>query len=381
VTVYGTLDVNFQTTRAYGTPAPVRSRFAVSTDSSNIGVRGGYDASEYIGAVYQCETSANVDGINASGICNRNSRVGLTGTWGTLFFGNWDTPFKAAIYGTKADDPFNKTDVFGYQSLLGSPGFNYRSGGWSTASNTAISGFDVRGNNSVAFHSASWFGLSSKLQYGANEFKNATGSQNPELYSAALNFDYGPFSLAAAVELHEDAYGLSAINTAVGTFGSGSTNGVVFSEKDTAWRVAAGYQLDSPVGATTLSGMFEQLDYKQERAAATAVKEYKRNAWSVALKHRLGDEELRARFSQADKGSVTLGGPGGNTDGYGASELIVGYSHYFAKSLQGYVSYAKINNARNAQYTFTIGGSSAVAGVTAKGADPQALGLGVRYGF
>jgi predicted porin len=389
VTVYGTINVNLQYTEAAGATTAannVKSRFAVSTDSSNIGVRAALKLSDMLGGVAQCESSAAVDGINAAGICGRNSRVGLTGAWGTLFYGTWDTPFKAVAYGTKADDPFMNTDVFSFQSMMGSPGFNYRSGGWSTASNTQIIGFDVRANNSVAYHSPSWNGVSAKLQYSANEFQNATGTQSPQLFAAGVNWDYGPFSVLAAYETHGDGFGLAGINSAAGTFGSTAVNGtgsatIPNSSSDSAWRVGAGYQLDSPAGATTIGALFEQLKYEQGGAPVGAVKEYKRTAWQVALKHRYGSHELRARYSTADAGDVTLNGATGSTTGYGASMYALGYAYYLTGALQAYVSYAKITNDNNARYTFSIGGSPAVAGATPAGADPSAVGLGCRFAF
>ncbi len=393
-TVYGTLNVNFQITAARNaTDAAqnVKTRNAVSTDSSNIGVRGSLIVNEYVGATYQCEISANVDGINAAGICGRNSRIGVTGNWGTLFYGNWDTPFKAVAYGTKADDPFMNTDVFGYQSIMGSPGFNYRSSAWATASDTKIAGFDVRASNSVGYHSPKWNGLSAKLQYSANEFKNASGTQSPELYGAATNWDYGPISILATYERHDDGYALAGISgTATvarpGTFGATAPNGtgsatVPISSVDTGWRVGAGYQLDSPVGATTVGATYEELDLQQGGAPAGAITEYKRGAWQVALKHRYGAHELRARYSQAASGSVTLNGGGGSTSDYGARMLAVGYAYFFASTFQAYLHYGQIFNDAKAQYTFSIGGSPAVAGSTPKGADPFALGLGLRYAF
>ncbi len=410
-TLYGTLNVNFQITSATGATTAtqdVKSRNAVSTDSSNIGVRGNLKVDEWVGATFQCETSANVDGIGASGICNRNSRLGLSGPWGTLFYGNWDTPFKAATYGTKADDPFEKTDTFGYQGIMGSPGFNYRSGGWSTASNSSTMGFDVRANNSVAYHSPKFHGLSAKLQYSADEFKNFSGTRNPELYGAVINFDYGlspaiAVSVLAAYERHHDGFALAGINPVppptptttpptppvpyVPLFGATTTgnttgsNTVPNGSTDSAWRVGAGVQIDSPAGATTVSGMYEQLTLEQDRAPAGAITEYKRSAWQVALKHRYGDHELRGRYSQAAAGDVTLNGGGGSTTDYGASQFALGYAYYFTASLQGYLHYTQIKNEANAQYTLTIGGSPAVAGSTPKGADPSAVGLGLRWAF
>lgn len=400
VSIYGTLNVNFQITAARGATNPaqtVEARNALSTDSSNIGVRGGLTVNEYVGATYQCEISAAVDGINPAGICGRNSRLGVTGNWGTLWYGNWDTPYKAVAYGTKVDDPFMNTDVFGFNGVMGSPGFNYRSSGWSTASNTSTPGFDIRANNSVGYHSPKFYGLSAKIQYSADEFKNANGNQNPNLYGAALNWDYAvvtagdvkvSLSVLGAYERHDDGYALPGINAAAGAaFGSTAANTAVAtaalpsSTVDSAWRVGAGVQLDTSAGATTVGGMYEKLTLEQGQVAVGAITKYERGALQVALKHRYGDHELRARWNQAEKGSVTLNGAVGSTVGYGATMLALGYAYYFAPSFQVYLHYAQILNGFNAQYTFSIGGSPAVAGLTPRGADPKALGLGLRYAF
>jgi predicted porin len=390
VTVYGTLNANFQATQAKGATNPaqdVASRWMVSVDSSNIGFRGGLSVNQWIGAIYQCETGVAANGLSGATLCNRNSMVGVSGSWGRLFLGNWDTPFKAVATGTKADDPFLSTDVYGFNAIMGSPGFNYRTSAWVTSSSTPIAGFDIRASNTVAFQSAPWKGLSLKLTYAANGFKNASGSQDPNLYSAAVNWEYGPFSVMAAYERHDDGFALVAINPSAGAaFGSTAANTAgtataANSTVDTAWRAGAGYQLDSPIGATTVGVLADELLLKQARAAAGAVTQYRRLAWQVALKHRAGDHELRARFDKAEAGSCSLNGPACSADGYGATHVSVGYAYYVAPSFQTYLSFTKITNQRNAQYTFSIGGSPTISGTTPKGADPEALGLGVRYAF
>ena len=397
VTIYGTLNVNFQSTKAGGATNPannVSSRTAVSTDSSNIGFRGVEDLGGGLKAVFQCETSANVDGIGVSGICSRNSNVGLSGAWGTLFYGNWDTPFKAVTYGTKVGDPFLSTDVFAYQSIMGSPGFNYRSGGWVAGTPTnptrttvanVVTGFDIRASNSIAYWTPKWNGLSAKLQYSATEFESASGAISPELWSAAVNYDVGGLSLLAAYERHNDGYALGGINPAAPfKFGATAANSIAgTTSKDTAWRVGAGYEFKwGAAGATTLSALYENLKLEQTGGAAGSVAEFKRDAWQVALTHRMGNHELRARYSDADQGDCALvGGAACSTSGYGAKMYALGYAYHFSKRTQGYAFYTKIKNEQNAQYTFSIGGSPAVAGSTPAGADPQAIGVGIRHSF
>ncbi len=402
-TFYGTLNVNLQWTEAMGatnSAADVKPRTSVSIDSSNLGVRGSVDVREWLQVVYQCESGATVDGVFSStfSICNRNSRLGLASAkYGTLFYGNWDTPYKAQAYGTKADDPFLNTDVYGMASLLSSPGFNYRSGGWSTSSNSTIIGFDVRASNSVGYQSPRWSGVSFKLQYAVDEFKNPSGTQDPRLYSAVVNYDSGPLSASAAWERHDDGFALVGINPAAAAPGTGSANSTFGAtagntagsataaahSTDTAWRLAAGYgQAWGSAGETTVSAMVEGLMLDQKKQPAGAVKRFQRVAWQLGAKHRIGDHELRARFSMANRGSCKLeGGAACSTSGYGAWDLALGYAYYLLPTLQGYVFYTRIENERRAQYTFTVGGSPAVAGATPAGADPQALGLGLRYTF
>jgi predicted porin len=230
-------------------------------------------------------------------------------------------------------------------------------------------------------------GLSAKVQYSANEFESDNGVLSPQMYGAALNFDWGPLSVLAAFEFHEDAYALALANpAAVGSaprqaaFGSTAANSSAISSKDWAWRVGAGYQIVTPAGATTVGALFEQLTLGQETAAAGAVTEFKRWAAQGSLKHRITDHELRARFNVADAGDCTLAGGGAcSTDGYDAQMLSVGYAYHFAPSTQAYVSFTKIWNEQNAQYTFSIGGAPAVAGATRRNGDPQALGVGIRH--
>jgi predicted porin len=408
VTVYGNLNVNLQSTMAKDATDPTKSvdsRWAVSTDSSNVGVKAQAELSFGLTGLAQCETSANVDAISVAGICNRNSRVGLQHEFGTLFYGNWDTPFKTATYGTKIDDPFGNTDVFGYQSLMGSPGFNARSGGWVTAAagaadaagpfpaGSSIHGFDTRANNSVAYHSPKLFGASAKLQYSVDEFASADGRLNPTLFSAGVNYEWKGLSVAAAFDRREDAAGLATINKAAATdgtpaaafaFGATAGNTTTLGSVDWAWKVGAGYEFATPIGTTTVSALIDQLTYAQDDAPANSIAEYKRFAYQVAAKHRYGDHELRVRYNaategdceEADGSTITC-----DTEDYGATQFTVGYALHLSKAAQAYVSYTKIMNDEKATYTLTIGGAPAVAGATVAGADPQAVGLGIRYAF
>jgi predicted porin len=382
--IYGTFNVNGQyfeaskPTGAAGTS--VAGRYGISVDSSNLGVRGTADTGRFgLGVVYQCETSATVDGSAAIGLCNRNSRLGLTSNFGTIFYGNWDTPYKAAWYGTKADDAFGNTDIYDAAALLSSPGAKVTSTAGSTASNApaANATFAVRAANSIAYHSPKFSGIQVKAQFTPNENANTAGTQTGNLYSLAVNYDAGPLSVFAAVERHDDWQGLSTI----GATGFDNTKNT----SDAGFKFGAGYELGTPFGSTTIGAVVEGLAYTYQHTtglAATAVKQYTRQAMMVNLKHRMGDHEFRARYAYADNGDCKLaGGATCNFDiGKGAQNWAIGYAFYLSKAAQLYAYATKLENERAATYTFATAGPPAKTNYTA-GADLFGAGLGMRYAF
>jgi predicted porin len=393
---YGTLNVNFQYVEinspvkvGAATPVSVSGRFGPSTDSSNIGIRGTADTGQFgLGVVYQCETSANLDGVGIAGICGRNSRIGLSHQYGTLFYGNWDTPYKAIWYGTKADDAFGNTDIYDAAGLMGSPGFKTKSSAGNSATGPAVAGppavaatatFNVRAANSVVYHSPKFFGAQVKAAYSSNEFANNSGSLTGQLWSAGINYDRGPFSILAAYERHEDWAGLNVVGQIpAAAVGSKSTI-------DQGVRVGAGYELGSPFGTTTIGAVWEWLDLGYDNTsglAAGTVKSASRQAAMVNLKHRTGNHEFRARYSLADGGDCSLQGGGAcSPTGLGAQQYALGYAYYLSKAAQVYVFATKIENERNATYTFATAGPAALTGGWGAGADPFGTGLGIRYAF
>jgi len=378
VQIYGTLNANFQVTERSGATAAgttglatlaatptglnAKSRNAMSVDSSNLGFRGTENLGNGWKATFQIETSANIDGDNQTPLANRNSKVGLAGQFGEVFFGNWDTPFKAVTYGNLVQDPFRMTDVFGYQSIMSSPGFNQRSAAYSSLANKAS--FDNRANNTLAYWTPAYNGFSGKIAYSANEGRTAT--LNPSLWSAAVNYNSGPLSLLYAYEEHKDAFGLTVMQAA--STGTAS--------KDNAHRFGAGYQF----GGTTVSAVWERLDFENSGAVA-GVTSYKRDAWQLGLLHRAGNHEFKLRYNKAQDGSCSNVAGNCSTSGLGAKQWTLGYGYHFSKRTEGYVFYTKLANDRSASYTLTIGGAAGVISGAGVGSDPSAAGLGIRHTF
>lgn len=380
VQVFGTLNVNLQYSGAEGSTNSaqnVKPRFGVSIDSSNIGVRGTLELTGGLKAIYQCETQASIDGEDTRALCNRNSRVGISGDFGTIFLGNWDTPYKAGSYGTKADDPFGNTDVFGFQGVMGSPGYGARSSAYgATAAATTTASFDQRAANSLAYWSPKFSGVSFKLQAATDEYSNAAGTIRPYLVAGVLNYDAGNLSVLGQFEYHYDSFGIRTVS------GANAGNSA---SKDAAFRLAAGY--DFALGDSTLNlmGMVESLGYTQKNAT-DGFKSYNRVAYLVGGKYRMGDHELRARFSAALNPSIKAFDGGtlaaGAEDNLGAKSFAVGYAYHLAKSTQVFLYYTQIMNDDRARYTFGVSGAAAVVGAnTPAGSNPSAIGLGTRVAF
>ena len=146
------------------------SRFRMTSGTSNVGLRGELSLGEHIRAFIQVENMVNTDGdspVLISPWANRNSGVGLTGDYGTLFFGNWDTPYKYPtlfVGALRGLNPFDNT-------LTGNPGFNIP--GTTTqngrASSRSDAAFNRRQGNSIQYWTPTWHGVSARLGVSLNE--------------------------------------------------------------------------------------------------------------------------------------------------------------------------------------------------------------------
>jgi predicted porin len=85
-----------------------------------------------LNAIFQIESGLNMDAgstspnttnTNGSGVwASRNSNIGLSSSkLGTLFYGNWDTPYKT-LTNTGTFDSFWATGIANGNTMIGTPG-------------------------------------------------------------------------------------------------------------------------------------------------------------------------------------------------------------------------------------------------------------------
>lgn len=377
--------------------ADLVSRNRVSSNSSNIGFRGTEDLGiAGLKAIFQLESGLNID-AGGGNLGGRNSNVGLSGPWGTVFYGIWDTPYK---FVTLRQDAWYATGIAAGTQIYGGPGFNV---GTTTQSGrvgvtavqavvpgttTPIAGvfttagvagapdasFDRRQGNSVQYWTPLFAGLSARLAYSANEQRsadNANPNIDPTIASGAVLYENGPIYANLTYEHHKDYFGLFGL-TNVAASGPSATNQ---GSNDRGYKVGVGYTL---FGTTTINLVVERLEYEVGQTAAGAVTEYNREAVYAAVLHKIGPGTIRVSWGKGFSGDCEVNGAAAcSTAGLAAQGASVGYSHSFSKRTDLYVLYTYVDNERLASYNFGVNALSG-AGV---GSDPSGFALGVRHAF
>ena len=374
VQIYGTLNADFESVEATGAASGQNfaSRSRVTSNSSNIGFRGGEDLGSGLKAFFQIESAVNFDdGTTAGFWASRNSGVGLQGGWGQLTLGQWDSPYR---YSTLRFDPTGDTGIAAASGILGGTGVVTAGQGGSTFAQRAS--FDRRVGNVVQYWTPSWNGLSGRFAYGATD--SALGSATtgvaeglglkPSLYSAMANYDAGSLYATLAYERHKD---FQPLNTLLGAPAS--------SGRDDAWKAGVSYKF---ADAFTLGGIFESLHYRADDINGLGALERKVNNWYVVGKYETGAHSIALSYGQ--KGEEKLSGAGfSDLSDSKAHQISARYSYSFSRRTQLYAIATRITNGSNAFQEF---GNSPLTATSvfrdpSRGADPTGYGIGMIHSF
>ncbi len=152
----------------------------VSSNSSILGFRGKQAIDEQLSVGWQLEST--VDVVNTGWVMDRDSFLSLTGNWGTLRSGQFDTPMKILR---------NRTDFFSNQL-----------GDARNIVHTAHLPLDRRLKNSVAYQTpVMGGGFIGNIQYSANTAAGGSQDTDNAALSASLEYKADSFWLAIA---HDD---------------------------------------------------------------------------------------------------------------------------------------------------------------------------------
>jgi len=325
----------------------------LQTPGSEIGFRGEENLGGGMSAWFQCASTADFRGVSGDGWCTRNSALGIKGSFGNIYVGNWDTPFKRAMINTGGRD----TGAFVTAFLLAGNSTTTDQGG-----NAGV--FKRRQRNLITFDSPNFSGFA--VQGAFSSTNNSTGitstsaDAKPRIWSLAGTYKAGPLELAAAYEKHTKAYPNAA-------------GAATFAGDEEGWYVAAAYQL----GSVKLGGQLT------EQKADTAVntnakaKAYQLGAeWKVA-----GPHNVHFGYTVADDMKGTVGAAMGSrpvvnaANNTGAKLWQVRYLYDISKRTTASIGYVSLKNDASANYD--LGGMTG----TGTGAKNSAFALSLTHKF
>jgi predicted porin len=340
----------------------------------------------------------------SQGFASRNSKLAISGGFGEVNYGFWDTPYHQASAAYELWGAAVGSNAAHSASLL--------SGASGVQAATASSTNQLLGNGTgarvmgISYYTPVMSGVQAKIMYSPNEQKESAsvaGAANntkfdPSLWSMNLTYNNGPLALALAYETRKDISAGQMLasathGTAVSTFGvhngvvaaatglAGALGahavGTVTGSKDTFWRLGGKYAF----GAFTVSAAWDRSEWKLQHnnTVANVLEGYKRNAYFLGGAYAMGKHTFGVQYARANDGSCGTNSGVCSTAGLAANQWSLGYSNALSKRTNVYVNWTRIRNDSQGFYDFAITPVGVAAG--SRGADPQFIGAGMRHTF
>jgi predicted porin len=339
-----------------GSNGDLKNRYSVDVYNSRIGFRGREGLGGGLSAIWQMEQRVRFDDAGAGFWASRDSFVGLTGGFGTLRLG---------IFDTIHNDYGNVTNFWGIKSghFLSSTSVLTDSG-----LGTGGVGFDVRKSNSVKYETPEFGGFQAGLSWSPDEAKGNPGREgfNASLWAAAVKWSSGPLYLSAQYEQHNDMFD--------GSVTSGlATNAVpdAGSSKDRSMRVSARYSITP---AHRLSGDIGRLQYEEDGPGL--FRSHKKTVFQVGWEASWGGPwRSVVTFARAADGECELSTGDCSTEGLKTSQLSAGVAYDLSKRTFVYTGFARQSMGESALY------DNWTNGVPPRGAAVTQWGVGVTHNF
>jgi predicted porin len=321
---YGKINVDVESVKSdkvANTAADASSLNRVQSNASRFGFNGTENLGGGLQTVYQFE--AQIDTVNTSGTPfngTRNSRIGLQGGFGTIFAGNWDSPYKVSHNKLEL---FDNTTVFTTNALVGVTG-NGKS-------------YVTRQNNVIEYMSPNMGGLTVQVAYSMDSGKTAT--QNKTTTSVAGMYENDMLYAALAYETRAD-------QTTLG-------------KSDSATRLVAAFKYPNGLIGVTLE--------KMSVANSTSTTASQSNTELVGT-YNAGPSSFGIAYAKdGDYNSVS---------DTGANQLSLRYGYNFSKATELYAAYTSISNG-NATTTYGFNNQSATTAFPTRAVGAKQTGLGV----
>jgi predicted porin len=316
----------------------------VQTPGSAVGFKGQEQLGGGLSAWFQCETSADIRGLNQDGWCSRNSAIGLKGGFGNIYMGKWDTPMKRSYVGQVG---VADTGLGGFAFILaGNSTGTGVIGGQGASQSIGRNVFKRRESGLVTYESPNFGGFQVLAAYSianATSVVNATTNEKPRIGSLAGMYSNGPLNVALAYEKHWD----------VGTGGAGVGGGT--GQDDRGWTLGASYNF---MGNLLLGAQFTDMRFETSTGTAKKQTWFLGGDWNFA-----GPHHVTGGFGYARDGK----GSGANIGGANAPIVIgsdtgaklynIAYQFDLSKRTNTRLGFVYLDNDSSAVYT--LGGLAA----------------------
>jgi len=378
------------------------SKWDVMSHASNYGIRGRENIGGGQTAWFQIEQNAPMERSNNVAITpgSRNSAVGIQGSWGNAFMGQWTTPWADldALWGIGTVGGLGPiTSIIGRRETTGTaPNPNCTNGHLSPATGTCDAveagggvghAFWRRASQAVFYQSPVFAGVQIKVMYQTNEGKSTVATPtgtvvqaDPSMWSASAQWAGmgGRLRVGAAIDAHKDF----------------TTAG----QTDNGFRVTGGWNF----GFVDVGLAYETMTYKTVAGDCDA----KQYGFGVAIP--IGQGAIRGSYaiakdikgtydgSAAPAGTFGAGSCGAapsatiDASDNGAKTWNIGYEYRFSKRTTVGLGYAAIDNDQGAVFTWTglpptqgggAGPVGSVANTPLPGSDPSVFFVNMVHRF
>lgn len=272
------------------------SALNLSSNSSRVGFRAGHDLDDALRAIVQIEGQVNIDNTNTDVLTFRNSFAGLTGGWGTVRAGRFDTPNKILRI---------RTDLFGNQV---GDARNVIRGNYA-----GNQGFDERFRKGIAYTTPQVNGFFADVHYSVDTQENARSvdDNDNDAWSASITYHDGP--LYAAISHERWNFSDAEIEDEDGNMVR------AYPEERDVTRIAAYYDI---------------ANFRFTGLAQTA-SDPDDDAYGIGVRYAVvPDVHLKTQYYRLD----------GDADETSADLFAVGVNYAYASNTTFYLNYAQIDN-------------------------------------
>lgn len=349
---------------------------------------------EAIRANFQCEQFTYHNRGTSTGLCNRNSKTSLSGSFGEIMFGQWLLPYNEMV--AQWVDPFYDAGDDSHTSIMGSIGYgtifynggNFESDPAETGADFDYSkgvtnqGFNRRQEEIIQYFSPNMNGLTFRIATTsmANSDKDittGTGSAtvDPRIWSMGVAYEStlansDSIWFAVTYQKHDEwaAHDYKCNDS-----------------EDDSYRIAVRQIHNYSNGMfTRISAMWENLEYDWEGCADAVVYgggsdlDLDRDAWMISGVHNFGNGfDIRASYMDADEFNC-----GDNTcveDDTDATAYNVGLFYTMPAGTELRVTYSEVDNEDNANYGFGINGTGMFDSLGGSDVEMWAVGIVQRF--